>query len=110
LHRLGLVEKEGHATKFVSIREFRNNAAAIRKALAEGHDIVMTANGKPFAIMVAVDEESFERVLDALRKSRMNASPNHVHGGAKKAGARKLTIRPINAEIAKARREMRSQK
>jgi len=35
--------------KFVSIRDFRNKTASIRKALATEHEILVTSNGRPFA-------------------------------------------------------------
>lgn len=41
--------------KFVSVRDFRNRTAAIRKALETEEVMVPTANGKPFAILAGVD-------------------------------------------------------
>ncbi len=94
--------------KFVSIRDFRNKTAAIRKALADEHEIVLTANGKPFALLADVDEDSFEQSIAALRRTRVNALLDRIGDHAKATGANRLTMEQINAEIAKARRERRS--
>ena len=59
--------------KFVSIRDFGNKAAAIHKALKTEHEIVLTCNGKPFAILVEADEDTFEEKLAVLRRSRARA-------------------------------------
>ena len=47
--------------KFVTIRDFRNQTAKIRKDLAVEHEIVVTANGKPMDILAHVDEDSYEK-------------------------------------------------
>jgi len=94
--------------KFVSIREFRNKTAAIRKALAEEQEIVLTANGKPFALLADVDEDSLEPSITALRRDRAHRLLRQIRARAKETGASKLTMEQINAEIAKARRERRA--
>ena len=94
--------------KFVSIREFRNNTAAIRKSLAEEHEIVLTANGKPVALLADVDENSFEDRLKDLRRSRDLALLHRIQAKSKAKGLDKMTMEQIDAVIAKARRGMRA--
>jgi len=91
--------------KFVTIRDFRNKTAAIRKALSSEHEIVLTSNGRPFAIMADVDEDSFEEKLAALRRTRAYAVLDRIRTRAKATGVDGLTMEEIDAEIAKARRE-----
>jgi len=93
--------------KFVSIRDFRNKTAAIRTDLETEHEIVLTANGQPFAILADVDEDSFEEKLTALRRTRARALLDRIRARAKETGADRLTMAEINAEIARARRERR---
>lgn len=93
--------------KFVSIREFRNQTAAIRKALKSEHEIVVTCNGKPFAILAEVDEGTFEDRLKALRQARARALLDRIRAKAKARGVDRLTMEEIDAEIAAARREAR---
>jgi len=96
--------------KFVSIRDFRNHTATIRKDLGDEHEIVVTANGRPFAILAAVHEDNFEERLKALRRSRAHALLDRIGAKAKARGVDKLTMEQIDATIAKARRERRAGK
>lgn len=96
--------------RFVSVRDFRNGTASIRKALKKEHEIVVTANGKPFAILADVDEESFEGRLEAMRRARFHAVMDRMQATAKARGVDKMTMDEIDAEIAEARRERRSAK
>jgi len=91
--------------KFVSIRDFRNRTAVIREALEDEHEIVVTCNGKPFAILAEVDEDTFEDRLKALRQARARAVLDLIQARAKERGLDKLTMAEIDAEIARARRE-----
>ena len=93
--------------KFVTIRDFRNRAAAIRKDLRTEHEIVLTSNGRPFAILADVDEDTFEEKLAALRRARANAALDRIQARAKATGAHRLTMPEIEAEIAEVRREAR---
>jgi antitoxin (DNA-binding transcriptional repressor) of toxin-antitoxin stability system len=94
--------------KFVTIRDFRNRTAAIRKTLQMEQEIVLTANGRPVAILAGVDEESFEEKLAALRRTRARALLDRIRARAKATGADKLTMEQIDAVIARARRARRA--
>ena len=96
--------------KFVSLRDFRTRTGAIRKDLVAENEIVLTANGRPIAILAAVDEDSFEERLEALRRSRGRALLARIQANAKATGADKLTMDEIDAVIAKARRARRTAK
>ncbi len=94
--------------KFVSIRDFRNQTARIRKELAVEHEIVVTANGKPMAILADVDEESVEKRLEALRRERVQRMLNRIRVRSKAEKVDQMDMKEIDAEIAKARRERRA--
>jgi len=94
--------------KFVSIRDFRNKTAAIRQALGSEHEIVVTANGRPFAILAEVDEDTFEEKLAALRRTRTRLLLDRVQAKAEARGVDRLTMKEIDAEIVRARRQTRS--
>ncbi len=96
--------------RFVSIRDFRNGTAGVRKALKKEHEIVVTANGKPFAILADVDEESMEGTLHALRRARFHALIDRMQAMSKARGSDKMTMKEIDALIAKARAERRAAK
>lgn len=94
--------------RFVSVREFRNGMATVRKALKKEHEIVVTANGKPFALLADVDEDSFEGRLDALRRARTHALIDRLQAMSKASGTDKMTMDEIDAVIARVRRERRA--
>ena len=94
--------------RFVSIRDFRNSTAGIRKALKKEHEIVVTANGKPFAILADVDEESFEVRLETMRRARFHAILDRMQATAKARGVDKMTMEEVDAVIARVRRERRA--
>ena len=96
--------------KFVSLRDFRTRTAEIRKDLAAEHEIVLTANGRPIAVLADVDEDTFEQKIAALRRTRTQALFDRIRARAKQTGASRLTMAEIDAEIAKSRRERRAGK
>ena len=96
--------------RFVSLRDFRTKTAAIRKALKEQHEIVLTANGRPIAVVTDVNEHNFEDTLEALRRSRAREALARVRADAKARGLDKLTMEQIDAIIAEARHERRGSK
>ena len=49
--------------KFVTVRDLRNKSAQIRQYLSKEKEIVLTSNGKPFAIMTSASEENLEKSL-----------------------------------------------
>ena len=91
--------------KFLSIRELRSSTARIRDMLSDDGKIVLTTNGKPAAIMIEVDEDSFEDVLDDLRASRSRRAIRLLQEQAVKQGLNTMTLDEINVEISAARSE-----
>lgn len=91
--------------KFVTVRELRSNLAAIRKALPEEGEVVVTANGKPFALLTAVDGDGLEEHLRIARQARALCALSRVQAAAKASGLDRMTMDEIDAEIAAARRE-----
>jgi antitoxin (DNA-binding transcriptional repressor) of toxin-antitoxin stability system len=93
--------------KFVAIRELRSKTASIRQDLAQAREIVLTANGRPFAIMTPVNPDTVEEELQAIRRARARAAIDALRAAAKTAGSDALTMDDIEAEIAAARRARR---
>lgn len=93
--------------KFVSVRELRSKTASIRQDLAQAREIVLTANGRPFAVMTPVSAETVEEEIQAIRRARTRAAIEGLRAAAKAAGVDKLTMEDIDAEIAAARRTRR---
>ena len=94
--------------KFVSLRDFRTRTAAIRRALKQQHEIVLTANGRPTALLVDASEDDLEDSLKALRWIRFRRALDQIQRSAKEKGLDKLSMQEIDAIIAKTRRERRA--
>ena len=93
--------------KFVSVREFRSNTATVRKELEAEREIVLTSNGKPFAILTPVEPDTVEEETLAIRRARACLAVDRIRDHARKTGLDKMTMDEVNAEIAAVRQEMR---
>ena len=96
--------------KFISIRDLRSNTAQLRKDLETDRDVLVTANGRPFALMTRVEPDNVEEELMAIRQARARAAISRIRAKAKADGLDRLTMDEIDAIIAKARRERRNAK
>ncbi|MBM4035966.1 MAG: type II toxin-antitoxin system prevent-host-death family antitoxin [Planctomycetes bacterium] len=96
--------------KFVTIRDFRNKTAEIRKELETDREVILTSNGRPFAMVTGLDPDSVEEEVIARRRARALLLLDRIQADAKAHGLDKMTMEEIDAEIAAARRERRSGK
>jgi len=93
--------------KFVTVRELRNSTARLRKDLKKDREIVLTANGRPFALMVPLEPDTVEAEVLAIRRARAQAALNRNRTKAKADGLDRMTIKEIDAVIASVRRKRR---
>jgi len=96
--------------KFASIRDLRLKPGKIWKTLKKDNDVVLTSNGKPFAVLTRADEDSLEATLATLRRSRAQAALREIHQAAIQKGLDKITEREIEVEIEAYRHERRARK
>lgn len=96
--------------KFVTVREFRGNAATVRKQLETEREIVLTSNGKPFAMLTPVEPDTVEEEASAIREARARLAIDRIREHARKTGLDKMTMKEIDDLIAKVRRERRGGK
>ncbi len=89
--------------KFMSAREFRVNTGTMRRDLNRDEEVVLTANGRPFAIVSAVRPESFDLELRAIRGARAKVALERVRASAVLAGTADLPMTEIDAIIADTR-------
>jgi len=94
--------------KFVTIRDLRSKTAAIRKDLESESEIVVTANGRPFAVLTRVEPDTVEDEILAIRRARARIAVARVRAKAKTVGLDRLTMDDVNALVSDARRERRS--
>ena len=90
---------------FVSVRQLRNESAAVWEALAASRDLVVTSNGKPIAVLSATTATTLEAFLAAFRQARAQLAVAAMQRRAKETGADQFTLDEVNAEIQAARRQ-----
>ena len=93
--------------EFVTVRELRAESAKVWDKIAAGEELVITRNGKPFAIMAPTQPSEVEDKLRALRSASFDRLLAEQHKRSVALGLDKMTLDEINAEIALARKEMR---
>jgi antitoxin (DNA-binding transcriptional repressor) of toxin-antitoxin stability system len=93
--------------KFVSTRDLRNRPGYVRK-LAQKEDLVLTANGKPIAMLLGVEEDELEDTAQAIRQARAQLALSRMRKKAASIGTDKMSLAEINAEIRAARAKRKS--
>ena len=93
--------------KFITIRDLRGNTARLRKDLQAEREVVITANGRPFAVMTRVEPDKLEDEIVAIRRARARAALSRIRAKSRAEGLDRLTTEQINVIIAETRRERR---
>jgi len=88
--------------KFLSVRELRNRPGRLWKAL-ESDDFVVTNNGKPVGLLIAVADDDLEASLLALQRARAAMAITRMRAAARAANANRLTARQVDAVISRVR-------
>ena len=93
--------------KFIPIRELRNNSGQVWKALEAKSELVLTANGKPIALMTPVTGENLESELKAIRRSRAALALERIRAAAQSRGIDRMTMDEIDRVVSDVRRKRR---
>lgn len=93
---------------FVTTKELRAESGKIWAKLEAGEDIVITRNGKPFALMVHTEAASLEDDLRAIRAERFAANVRKLQQRSVEQGLDKMSAEEIDAEIALMRKERKA--
>lgn len=93
--------------KLVSIRDFRANAAAVRKQLESEGEIVLTVSGTPFAILTPVQDD-LERELAAIRRARARRAVDKIREHSRREGLDQASMSEVDELVGRVRRERRS--
>jgi antitoxin (DNA-binding transcriptional repressor) of toxin-antitoxin stability system len=92
--------------KFISIRDLRSDTAGLRRDLQADREIIITANGKPIAVMTRTD--NVEEEILAIRRARARAAVGRMRARAVTEGLDRLTMDQIDGIVSRARRERRA--
>lgn len=93
--------------KFLSTRELRNRPGYVRD-LVQDDDLVLTANGKPIAILISVPDDDFEETTRAIRQVRAQRVLARMRRDSAKRGVERLQASTIEAEIRAVRSKRKS--
>jgi hypothetical protein len=88
---------------FVTLREFRTQPGKIWEKLTKEHELVVTRNGKPFALLTETSPTSLDADLARLRRARFGRAVTALREQAQARGLDKLSSEDINALIRDAR-------
>ena len=93
--------------KFVTVRDLRLRPRDLWDKLKAEHEVVLTSNGRPVAVIAGVDEDSFEATVAALRRLRAARAIEHMQRRSVEGGRDRLPQAAVEAEIRAARAERR---
>jgi antitoxin (DNA-binding transcriptional repressor) of toxin-antitoxin stability system len=89
---------------YVTVRELREKSREIWQRIEAGEELVVTRNGKPFALLLHTEPSEVEATLRAHRAARFGAVVRRLQAQARASGADQLTDEDIQAEIDAVRR------
>jgi len=93
---------------FVTMRELRAESAKVWKKVDAGEEVVITRNGKPFALLVNTRADELEDLLRAVRAERFGAAVRKIQAESERQGLSGMSMEEIDAEIAQMRKERRA--
>ena len=91
--------------KFISVRDLRGKSAEVWKELPAEQEVVVTSNGRPVAILSAVNESNLEESLSAIRRARSAEAVMSLQRRSAERGTDGITMDEIDAEIKAVREE-----
>jgi len=92
--------------RFISVRELSTKPKEIWSKIKD-EEMVITSNGKPIAILSGETEETLEKKLLAIRRSRALIALEEMQKKSLELGLDKLTDSQIEVEIQATRKERR---
>ena len=92
--------------RFISVREMNTRPKEIWEKIKE-EELVITSNGKPIALLSAVNEETLEKTLRMIRRSRALMALEEMQRKSLASGLDKMTDVEIGAGIRAIRKTRR---
>lgn len=90
--------------KTVTIRDLRTRPKQVRQALLQEREAVLTANGRPVAVLIPVDAGNVDETLETLRRARGLEAVRAIRRRSHERGPGRLSTADIDAIIARVRR------
>jgi hypothetical protein len=94
--------------EFVPYRLLRNEPTALRRKLEDQGELIVTLDGKPFAVLIDLTgSEHLDDVLLLVSRLRAQMAARSIRSQARREGLDKMSDEKIDALIQKTRRERR---
>jgi len=93
--------------KFISVRDLRERPEQVWSQLAREHDLVLTLNRKPVAILSEVSEDNLDESFAAVRRARAVAAVEKIQSHSMETGTTTLPLKGINTEVKAVRKARR---
>jgi hypothetical protein len=90
-------------TKWLASREFSAHPGRALATVSRAGRVLVTANGKPKAIMIPTSEATFSRDLAMLDRVALTQAVEAIRSDSVMNGTDALTMKEIDAEVAAAR-------
>ena len=90
--------------RFLSVRDLRGKSAEIWKRLPGEREMIITNNGRPIAILAAVNESNLEESLAAFRQARAVEAVASLQRRSMEQGTDKISMGEVEEEIKAVRR------
>ena len=90
--------------KTVTIRDLRTRPKQVREALKQEREAVLTANGRPVALMIPVDAGTVDQTLETLRRVRGLEALRAIRRESRERGLDRLSNTEIDAIVKQTRR------
>jgi len=92
--------------RFISVRDLNTRPKEIWTKIKD-EEVVITSNGKPIALLSGVTEETLEKAIRAIRRSRALIALEAMQKKSLESGLDKLTDSEIESEIQAVRKSRR---
>jgi antitoxin (DNA-binding transcriptional repressor) of toxin-antitoxin stability system len=93
------------AMKFMSVRDLRSKSAQVWQDLPSEREFIITNNGRPIAILAAINESNLEESLTAFRQACAVEAVASLQRRSVEHGTNALTMDEIDAEIRTVRKD-----
>ncbi|HUL22480.1 MAG TPA: hypothetical protein VLZ10_13575 [Thermodesulfobacteriota bacterium] len=84
--------------RFISVRDLSTRPKEIWSKIKE-EEVVITSNGKPIALLSGVTEETLDKTIQTIRRSRALVAVEDMQKRSLELGLDKLTDSEIESEI-----------
>jgi antitoxin (DNA-binding transcriptional repressor) of toxin-antitoxin stability system len=92
--------------RFISVRDLNTKPKEIWSKIKD-EEVVITSNGKPIALLSGVTEETLEKSIRAIRRSRALIALEEMQKKSMKSGLDRMTDSQIESEIQAVRKSRR---